>query len=63
MSDRILVVDDEPAVCELLEVGLGKRGFRVAWRTSGEEALDLLRSEDFDAVVTDLSQLRTYLPS
>lgn len=27
----------------------------MAWRTSGHDALDLLRAEDFDVVVTDLT--------
>jgi two-component system response regulator HydG len=52
---RILIVDDEPGACELLEAGLTKKGFRVAWRTWAHEALDLLSAEDFDAVVSDLT--------
>jgi DNA-binding NtrC family response regulator len=51
---RVLVVDDEQAMCELLEAGLGERGFAVTWRTSADEAFDLAMRDDFDAVVTDL---------
>ena len=55
MSGRILIVDDYPGVCEVLEAGLAKKGFQVAWRASGQDAFDLLCKEDFDAVVTDLT--------
>jgi two-component system response regulator AtoC len=55
MSDRVLIVDDDASMCKLLADGLGRRGFDVAWRTSPGEALSLLRSEDFDVVVTDMS--------
>ena len=52
---RILVVDDERSMCEMLEFGLRKRGFQIIWRTDPEAALSLLESEDLDAIVTDLN--------
>ncbi len=55
MAGRVLIVDDDRGVCELLEAGLKKKGFEVAWRTAGREAFDLICAEDFDAVVTDLT--------
>ena len=55
MSGRVLVVDDERGMCELLEAGLRKRGFVVTWRTSGAEALEVAAAEEFDVVVTDLT--------
>jgi DNA-binding NtrC family response regulator len=55
MSDRILIVDDDRALCETLQVGLGRRGFEVAWRSSADEALLALGAGDFDVVVTDLN--------
>ena len=54
MPGRILVVDDEPSMVELLEIDLGKRGFEVSCCTSSEQALRLLRDEAFDVVLTDL---------
>lgn len=54
MNTRVLIIDDEPSVCELLDAGLSKRGFKTMYRTSGEAALDLLATEDFDVVVADL---------
>jgi two-component system response regulator HydG len=52
---RLLVVDDEPEMCALLEAGLSRRGFEVASRTSGDAALALLDETDFDAIVVDLN--------
>ena len=31
MSGRVLVVDDEPSMCEALAAGLAPRGFTVHW--------------------------------
>ncbi|WP_437732780.1 sigma-54-dependent transcriptional regulator [Sorangium sp. So ce1335] len=55
MTGRVLIVDDERGVCELLDAGLRKRGFKTAWRTSAAEAIELLDAEDFDVVVTDMT--------
>src|SRR5262249_56351129 len=42
------------SLCEALQDALGKRGFDVVWRTRGEDALDALRADELDVVVTDL---------
>lgn len=55
MSGNVLLVDDDKSMCELLEAGLQRRGFTVAWRTNAEAALALLAEQEFDAVVTDLN--------
>ena len=54
MSGRILIVDDEPSMCEVLEAGLAPHGFTTHSTTSGDEALHLLDSNDVDVVLTDL---------
>jgi response regulator RpfG family c-di-GMP phosphodiesterase len=52
---RILVVDDEVVICEVLRDFLSFEGFQVAVAGSGEEALDLLKLDPFfDVVLTDL---------
>jgi two-component system response regulator AtoC len=51
---RVLVVDDEPEMCDLLVSGLGRRGFDVTARPAADEAFALLGEEDFDVVITDL---------
>jgi signal transduction histidine kinase/ActR/RegA family two-component response regulator len=51
---KILVVDDEPAVRELLCDMLASRGHAARAAASGPEALRLFREGDFDAVFTDI---------
>ena len=54
----ILVVDDEINICHAVERILAKVGIRVRSALNGEEALALLASEPFDAVLTDLKMSR-----
>lgn len=49
----ILTVDDEDSILELLEMGLGREGFRVVQARNGREALELFRQESPDLVVLD----------
>ncbi len=49
----VLVVDDDPLICSLLEYKLGQRGFSVITATNGEQALDLIRDETPDLAVLD----------
>ncbi|MDZ7305002.1 MAG: sigma-54 dependent transcriptional regulator [candidate division KSB1 bacterium] len=55
MSGRILIVDDEQSLCEMLEADLRRRGFAVTWHTSASAAFTALQSEDCDAVLADLN--------
>jgi DNA-binding NtrC family response regulator len=52
---RILVVEDEDMVRELLEQTLREEGFRVSTVSSGEAALKRLESTLFDVVLLDLN--------
>jgi two-component system response regulator HydG len=54
MGGRVLVVDDDQAMCELAAEGLGSRGYDVVCRSSGEDALELLQNDDFDVVLADV---------
>ncbi len=54
MTPRVLVVDDEQAMCELLEAALVPRGFSIDWRTSPHEAFAEFERHAFDVVLTDL---------
>jgi len=51
---RVLIVDDEPDIIELVSYNLGKEHFSVSTATDGTEALSKLREERFDLVVLDL---------
>ena len=54
MQGRVLIVDDEQSMCELLEEVLGMRGFQSAWHTSAEEAFRALKDAEYDVVLTDV---------
>jgi two-component system OmpR family response regulator len=51
---RLLVVDDEPNIVELLSASLRYAGFDVATATSGAEALDVARRFRPDLLVLDV---------
>jgi DNA-binding response OmpR family regulator len=54
MSERILVVDDEPAIVDAVAYALEGEGYEVASRADGEAALAAALDEPFDLVVLDL---------
>ncbi len=54
MTEKILVVDDEGTILDILSRALEHKGFRVTTAKSGREGLDLIKSEHVDLVVTDL---------
>lgn len=54
-KQKILVVDDEPAVCQSLRVILGREGYEVTTAWSGIEALGLLAAETYHLVITDFT--------
>ena len=53
-SPRILVVDDKPDMAEMVADDLCDRGYQGVAVSSGAEALHLLQTQRFDALVTDL---------
>lgn len=54
VSPRILIVDDEPSVRELLADILQGEGYDVSLAENGNEALELFDARAFEAVFTDL---------
>ena len=54
MKPRVLIVDDERSMCELIEVDLRMRDFAPVWFTAAEEAFDAICREEYDVVLTDL---------
>ncbi len=53
-SNRVLVVEDEARLAELLRLELGQRGYRVGVATDGRQALARLADADWDLVVLDV---------
>jgi len=51
---RILVIDDEEDVREVLKQVLERAGYEVTVAASGKDGLDLLRKQGADLVITDV---------
>jgi DNA-binding response OmpR family regulator len=54
MQRRALVVDDEPAVCQLIQDVMNSAGINVLALTRSADAVSYLRDEKFDVVLLDL---------
>ena len=51
---RILIVEDEPRMLELLRKGLYENGFTVMTAANGETGLEIATAHEFDAIVLDI---------
>jgi DNA-binding response OmpR family regulator len=59
MSDkRILIIDDEPELCELMRIAFETRDFKVYTAQDGEEGLETAVSRKPNAIVLDLKMPR-----
>ncbi len=55
LPGRILVIDDDQALCELLEEDLSRRGHRIWTALNVADARELLHEQEIDIVLTDLN--------
>jgi DNA-binding NtrC family response regulator len=53
-GDKILVVDDEQSMTQFLSIVLRKEGYQVTAVNNGKDALEKIRAENFDIVITDI---------
>ncbi len=51
---RILIVDDERSIRELLEIFLKKEGFAVVAAATGADGLALAKATEFDLIISDI---------
>ena len=51
---RILIVDDEPSMREMLRIVLRRDGYDVQLANTGREAIDQLRQNNFDLLLSDI---------
>ena len=51
---RVLIVDDDRSLASMLSFVLRQYGYTVDVANSGDDGLDLLRTQTFDAIVLDL---------
>jgi DNA-binding NtrC family response regulator len=54
MSASVLVIDDEKTICETFAWCLQQEGHRVRTAGSGEDAVRLIETEEFDLIITDI---------
>ncbi len=54
MPDRVLLIEDDKRLAEMVKSYLGEAGFRVTVAGSGAEGIALHRREVFDALILDL---------
>ena len=53
MSERILVIEDDPSILRGLQLNLGMEGYAVRSAADGETGLTMARAERFDLLVVD----------
>jgi DNA-binding NtrC family response regulator len=53
-GERILVVDDEKSMCQFLSIMLRKEGYQITAVDSGKKAVDAIKDQRFDVVLTDI---------
>jgi len=52
--DKILVLDDERSLCELLKVVFKKEGYEVLTTPSPKKAIEITKKDDIDVLVSDI---------
>lgn len=55
MTQKLLTVDDSPSVRKLVEFTLKAKGFQVGSAGDGQQALELMAKEQFDAIILDIN--------
>ena len=53
-NKKILVIDDEAHIRNVIALKLKNRGYEVAMATNGEEGLDLIKSQKPNVVISDI---------
>lgn len=54
MADKVLIVDDDPAICRLLEKVMRSNDLETTVVNSGMEALSVIRNHTFDIILMDV---------
>ena len=57
-TPKVLIVDDDPAIRNLLVQFVGESGYQAEGAPDGEAAIELVERDSFDAVLTDLKMPR-----
>ena len=51
---KVLVVDDEPAVCTVIKRSLISEGYEIDLASNGQQALELVESHEFEVALFDI---------
>ena len=51
---KILVVDDEKSICDLIDLNLSASGYHCQSVQNGLDAIDLIEKENFDLILLDI---------
>lgn len=51
---KILIVDDEKAICDLIDLNLSASGYHCQSVQNGLDAIDLIEKENFDLILLDI---------
>jgi DNA-binding response OmpR family regulator len=54
MGERILIVDDDPLLCNLLRMALGRAGYEPVEAYAGDAALSYLAGNTVDLILLDV---------
>jgi CheY-like chemotaxis protein len=58
----ILIMDDDPQVCDLLKQVLEEEGYAVTTAENGQEGIKLYRAHPADLIILDILELRREFP-
>ena len=53
-AKKVLIIDDEPDICELIEITLSRMGLETQSANNLTDAKLILKSENFDLCLTDM---------
>lgn len=54
---KILIVDDQQSILDVLSIMLKREGYDVATALSGEDALEIVRTDNIDLTITDMKMM------
>jgi DNA-binding NtrC family response regulator len=57
-ASKIMIVDDETGIRELLSEALSEKGFNVTSAKDGRESLEYMKKNAFDLLITDINMPR-----
>lgn len=54
MKQKILIVEDEPAIADNIKYALETEGFKTLWHSEGKEVISVIAEENIDLVILDI---------